>query len=233
MDRADPCAGKHRVCRFRYHRKIDRDAIAFFDIAGAQDVREPADFVVQLPVGDVLRVRGIVTFPDDRGLIAALLQMAVDTVPGDIENAILEPFDRNVSGRKRRVLDLGERLHPADALGLLGPEPVGIADRTGVHLLVLGLVDKGAFGPFRGYIVDFLGHVSLHPGGQGTHTASRLRSYNDYASAPMVPTSATTKTFGGSPAWPGSTDRGWSQHAPRQPSRSRFWIGERAPGDAP
>ena len=106
--------------------------------------------------------RGIVALPDDRGLVAALLEMAVDAVPGDVEDAVLEPFDRDVAGREGDVLDLGEGLHPADALGLLGPEAVGIADRARIHLLVLGVVDIGALGPIRGHVVNFLGHHSLH-----------------------------------------------------------------------
>ena len=48
VDRADPRAGQHRVGRFRNHRQIDGDAVALLDVAGAQDVGHPADFVVQL-----------------------------------------------------------------------------------------------------------------------------------------------------------------------------------------
>ena len=96
-----------------------------------------------------------------------LCEMPVDAVIGDVEHAVLEPFDRDVAGRERDVLDLGRGLHPVDALGLLGPEAVGVRDRAGVHFLVLGLVDPGALGPIRRHVVDLLGHVSL------PHTASR------------------------------------------------------------
>ena len=92
--------------------------------------------------------RGVVALPDDRGLVAALVQMAVDAVGGDVEHAVLEPFDRDVAGREGGVLDLGEGLDPVDALGLLGPESVGVADRARIHVAVFGLVDKGALGPF-------------------------------------------------------------------------------------
>ena len=107
MDRADPRAGQHRVGRFRDHRQIDGDAVALLDVPGAQDVGHLADFVVQLAVGDVLGLRGIVALPDDRGLVAALVEMPVDAVPGDVEDAVLEPFDRDVAGREGDVLDLG------------------------------------------------------------------------------------------------------------------------------
>src|SRR6266478_580863 len=102
---------------------------------------------MQLAIGDVPGLLGIVALPDDRGLVAALFEMAVDAVPGDVEDAVLEPFDRNIAGRERRVLDLGEGLHPADALGLFGPEAVGVADRAGIHVLIPGLIDPGALGP--------------------------------------------------------------------------------------
>ena len=158
MNGADPRAGQHRIGRFRDHRQIDRDAVALLDVPGAQDVGHLADFVVQLAVGDVLGLRGIVALPDDRGLVAALLEMAVDAVPGRVQDAVLEPFDGDVAGREGDVLDLMEGLHPVDALGLLGPEAIGIIDRAGVHLAVLGVVDKGALGPIGGYVVNFLGH---------------------------------------------------------------------------
>ncbi len=166
MDGADPRAGQHGVGGFRNHRKIDGDTVALHDVTGAQDVGHLADFVVQLPVGDVLRLRGVVAFPDDGGLVAAGFEMPVDAVPGHIQDAVLEPFDRDVAGRKRRVLDLVERLDPVDTLALFGPEAVGIAHRARIHLAVLGLIDKGALGPFRRYVIDFLGHVTLHPCGQ-------------------------------------------------------------------
>ncbi len=159
---ADPRAGQHRVGRLRDHRQIDGDAVALLDVSGAQDVGHLADFVVQLAVGDVLGLRGIVAFPDDRGLVAARVEMPVDAVPGDVEDAVLEPFDRDVPGRVGDVLDLVERLDPVDAPGLFAPEAVGILDRAVIHLAVLGVVDKGALGPFRGHIVDLLGHLSLH-----------------------------------------------------------------------
>ena len=54
MDGADARAGEHGVGRFRNHRQVDGDAIAFLDVAVAQDIGEAADLVVQLLIGDVL-----------------------------------------------------------------------------------------------------------------------------------------------------------------------------------
>src|SRR6202022_3319627 len=101
--------------------------------------------------------------------------MPIDAVPRDIEDAVLEPFDRNCAGSEGRVLDLGERLDPADALGLFGPESIGIADRARIHLLVLGLIDKGALGPIRRHVINLLGHFYPPPMRPVTaDTASRL-----------------------------------------------------------
>ena len=73
MHRADARAGEHRVGRLRDHRHVDGDAVALLDVAVAQDVGHPAHLVVQLLVGDLLVVLGIVALPDDRGLLGARL----------------------------------------------------------------------------------------------------------------------------------------------------------------
>ena len=152
---------------------------------------------MKLPVGDVLGLGRVVALPDDGGLVAALVEMPVDAVPGDVEDAVLEPFDGNVAGSERRVLNLGEGFHPVDAPGLFGPKSTGIADRARIHLAVLGLIDPCALGPFRRHIVDFLGHLNPPPMRPvNAATASRLRCCNDYASARPAPTSGTNSTFG-------------------------------------
>src|ERR1700760_2156759 len=84
MDRADPRTGEDRVGGFRDHRQIDGDAVALLDVAGAQDVGHPADLVMQFLVGDVLRLRGIVALPDDRGLVCPPGKMPVDAIVGGV-----------------------------------------------------------------------------------------------------------------------------------------------------
>jgi hypothetical protein len=158
MDGADPGAGQHRIGGFRDHRQINRDTVAFSDVAGAQNIGEFADFVVQLPIGDMFRFGRMIAFPDDGSLVAAGGEMAVDAVPRDVQHAIFEPFDGDFAGREGRVFDLGEGLDPADALRLLGPEAARIAHRTGIHRLVTGLIDPGPFSPAGRHIVYFLGH---------------------------------------------------------------------------
>jgi len=153
------------VGRLGDHRQIDGDAVAFADVAVAQHVGEAADLVVQLLVGDLPGVLGIVAFPDDRRLVAALGEMAVDAVVGGVGGAVLEPFDGDVTRVEGGVLDLGEGLVPVDALRLLRPEAVGIGDRALVHAVVVGVADIGALGPLGGYFVDLVRHLFLRAHG--------------------------------------------------------------------
>src|SRR5215218_8185404 len=106
--------------------------------------------------------------------------MPVDAIPGDVEDAILEPVDRDLTRRKGGVFDPGEGLHPINALGMLGPETVRIGHRTRVHLLVLRLIDKGALRPLGGNIVNLLGHFILHHAATERDIASRFHSYSTY-----------------------------------------------------
>ena len=100
MDRADAARRRawHRPARD--HRHVDRDAIALPDAVLLQHVGEAADVLVELAVGDLPIVIGIVALPDDRRLVAPLLQVPVDAVVGDVEHAVLEPFDRDLAGKE-------------------------------------------------------------------------------------------------------------------------------------
>ena len=152
------------------------------DAAGFEHIGEAADVGVQLLVGDLLVVLGIVAFPDDGGLVAALGEMAIDAIVGGVERAVLEPFDRDVMRVERGVLDLGEGLDPIDALGLFGPEAVRILDRARVHLIVLGVVDQSALLPIGRNVIDLVGHRNSS---QPTLRRGRLlaRCYTYYATA--------------------------------------------------
>jgi len=80
---------------------------------------------VQLAVGDVFGLRGIVALPDDRGLVAALVEMAVDAVPGRVEDAVLEPFDRDVAGAKETFSTLWKGLIQSTRLACSAQKPLG------------------------------------------------------------------------------------------------------------
>ena len=95
-----------------------------------------------------LETARIVAFPDDRGLVAARREMAVDAIGADVERAVLVPADMEILGVVGDVLDLGVGLDPVEALALLAPEGDGIGDRGLVEIAIFGIVDIGALGPF-------------------------------------------------------------------------------------
>ena len=121
MHRADARAGQHRVSRFGDHRQIDGDAVAFLHAVRLQHIGEAADLVMQFLIGDGAALRGIVALPDDRGLLGALGQMAVDAIGRHIQRAVLEPFDEEIVRVPGNILHLGEGLDPVDALAPARP----------------------------------------------------------------------------------------------------------------
>ncbi len=159
MDGADARAGEHGVGRFGDHRQVDRDPIALLDAEFLQRVGHAAHFGVQLAIGDLLRLRRIVAFPDDRGLVGALGEMAIDAVGRHVQHAIVVPADTDVAG----IVDIAHgagavRLDPVDTLAVLAPESSGILDRRFVHRLVLRFVDIGALGPIGADGDHLIGH---------------------------------------------------------------------------
>ena len=160
MHGADARAGQHGVGGLGDHRQVDGDAVALLDAVGLEHVGELAHPLVQLAVGDLLVVGGVVALPDDGDLVAARLQVPVDAVGRHVERAVLVPLDRDVVGRVGGVLDLGVGLDPVDALAHLAPEPVRVLDRALVHREILLVVDVGPGRPFGGNVVDLVGHAA-------------------------------------------------------------------------
>src|SRR5215212_702429 len=113
---------------------------------------------MQLAIGDGLRLRGVVALPDDRDLVAAHREMAVDAVVGGVGGAVLEPADRDLARPEAGVLHPRERLEPVDPLALLAPKRLGVFDRGPVGGPIAGLVEVGAAGPVRRDVVDLLLH---------------------------------------------------------------------------
>ncbi len=143
MDGADARAGEHGIGRFGNHRHVDGDAVTLLHTMLLQHVRQSADIIVKLVVGDLLVDIGIVAFPDDRRALAMRLQMPVDTVVGDVGQAVLEPLDRHPP-LEGRVLDLGIGLEPVDPPAVLVPELFGILDALLIPFLVTLIVDERA-----------------------------------------------------------------------------------------
>src|SRR5690606_31324038 len=77
VDCADAGAGQHGVGRLRDHGHVDAHPVAFLHATRFQHVGQAADMVVQLVVGDLGGLAGVVAFPDDGDLLATLLQMPV------------------------------------------------------------------------------------------------------------------------------------------------------------
>src|SRR5882757_1859891 len=82
--------------------------------------------------GNTLALISLVAFPDDGGLVSASCQVSVEAVRACVQQSVLEPLDTNVSF-ERVIADLGEGPNPVNALAMLSPECVGIADRLVVH----------------------------------------------------------------------------------------------------
>ena len=137
MDGADAGTGQHGIGRFRHHGHVDGDHVALLDAARLHGVGQAADVLVQFLIGDLGVVLGVVAFPDDGDLIAALGQVPVDAVDRGVQTAVFVPLDGHVAVVVADVLDLGVGLHPIQALALLAPEGVRVVDGLLVHFQVL------------------------------------------------------------------------------------------------
>ncbi|MNR14695.1 hypothetical protein D3C85_1311820 [compost metagenome] len=98
---------------------------------------------VQFVVGDVGGFSGIVAFPDQGDLLAALRQMPVDAVVADVQSSALEPADLALF--QVATVDLVPGLRPVEkGLGLLGPEAFRLLDGLPIQALVVGVVEVRA-----------------------------------------------------------------------------------------
>ena len=156
---ADARARKHGNRRFGNHRHVDRDAVALLRAERLQCVGELADALVQLTIGDLRVVLGIIAFPDDGDVVAFRFKVAIDAVVTGIQRAVVVPANVQVVLRKGHVLHFRERLDPVDALGLLAPERFVVFHRTGIHLLIARLVDECTFFDVLGNRVDVIHDV--------------------------------------------------------------------------
>jgi hypothetical protein len=97
MHGTDPRAGEHRNGGLRNVREINDDTIAFFYFVSFQDIREAANFAVQLLIGKGTFVAGF-AFPDNcRFVPARPSQMPIQAVFRNVEFAADEPL------RERRL----------------------------------------------------------------------------------------------------------------------------------
>ena len=144
MDGAEPRAGQHAEHRFRHHRHIEDDAVAFGDAEVAQHGAEQLHFRQQAAVGEGLLGVGDGGIVDQRRLLAApAFDVAVERVVAGVAGGAGEPaaVDAGV-----RVEDLLGLLVPVDLRRGLGPEhlrtalpmrvDVVVAARASVHCLL-------------------------------------------------------------------------------------------------
>src|SRR6202034_1633682 len=113
VDGADAVAGVHGNHGLRHHRHVDDDAIATLDALGLERIGKLAYLGVQLAVGEAPHIPRL-PLEDDRGLVAALLEVHVEAVPRGIQLAVAEPA---VVGSLAAVELYGERLVPEELPG--------------------------------------------------------------------------------------------------------------------
>ena len=145
----------------------DPDRVALGHAQAAQRVAEPAHARVQLAIGDALRgLAGVVGLEDERGLVAARGEVAVEAVDAGVELAVGVPADAEVLEVVADVADLRRLAVPVQTLGGLAPERVGVAHRLGVQALVVGLqaihiAARGVVG-YCGVLVGRVVDVTAH-----------------------------------------------------------------------
>ena len=87
---------------------------------------------------------GIVWFKQNRGLIAARCQMAINAVCRYVQRAVLIPTDIYIVIGKGGVFDLGVGLDPIKALALFAPKRLGIGNGGLIHCCVFIRVNMRA-----------------------------------------------------------------------------------------
>ena len=166
MDRADPRTGEHRCRCIGHHRQVERHAVAASDAERRQDVRHPADAIVQRAIGDARALAGFVAFPQDRDLVAPRRQMPVEAIGGHIDLAAVEPADPEIVRREGHVLHRIERPHPVELCGLIAPIGIGRIDRGATLMLIFGRAD--AAGTCRGRWNDIEHEAAFRDAGRAS-----------------------------------------------------------------
>ena len=139
VHRAQSRAGEHRHHRFRDHRHIEDDAVALGHALGRDHAGDPRHLVAQLAIGEALLGTGDRRIVDQRRLVGPVVSwstvhMPVERIVAGIELAAGKPA---IEGRVGRVEHLVPALRPIDRRGLLGPEPLGIAQRARMQRPIL------------------------------------------------------------------------------------------------
>ncbi len=93
VDGADARAGQHGDCRLGDQRHVDRRDVALVHAQPPQDVGETAHFGVELAIGEAADLAGL-ALPDQGDLLAAVGQVGVEAVVGNIRLTADEPLGK-------------------------------------------------------------------------------------------------------------------------------------------
>src|SRR5438132_445636 len=92
MRGADPRAGQHRNSQLWNQRQVQRHSIALLNTGAFQNVRELADFGMELLISKSAYVARL-AFPNERRFVASPgCQMSIETVVRDIDPAAEKPL---------------------------------------------------------------------------------------------------------------------------------------------
>ena len=156
VDGTDARTGEHGVGSFGDHREIQNHTVAFADAKILKNVGHAAHALVQLLIGNVLRVfRGVIRLEDNRGLVTARLKVTIHAVGGDVQRAVFKPFDVDLAEFVGRIFYLGVGLDPVEAKTMFPPECVGVVDGSLIHFGVFCSVNMGRFRKFCGNWINW------------------------------------------------------------------------------
>ena len=91
VDGTDARTGQHGEGRLGNHRHIDTDTVALADPLCPQRIRESTDLNLEFLIGKRLAVSGVISLPDNRGVMCALWQMPVYAVHRDVQLGVDKP----------------------------------------------------------------------------------------------------------------------------------------------
>jgi hypothetical protein len=121
---------------------------------------------MQLAISDVFALAGVVAFPDDGRLVAALGQVAVEAVSGEVQRAVFIPFNGDVARREGGVFHARIGFDPVKDFALLAPEGIRVGDGLLILRLVLFRVNQATFRNVSGNrVFMYLAHGFFSPVG--------------------------------------------------------------------
>src|SRR5690606_11423586 len=153
-------AGEHGVGCLGDHRQIDADTISLAHSPCPQCGCQSTYAFVQLAIGDLAAVLGVVPLPDNGHPIASGGQVPVDAVDAGVKFASLTPADPALA-HVAAMQPLPGLVPGQKLLRLLLPEHFWLVDRLLVQTLVTLLVQQAGGGEgFRDRVNSGVGHRS-------------------------------------------------------------------------